>query len=296
MGAAAWVTTPPAIPIIARPQGGPALWSVAAISSSTAPWPTGIADPFDHPYKQALTEILGEPLKPDQLWNPDAVLRVEDIHHRPDTKDRLDKAAATQLVFEDALIHVVDHLLRATGASRRPDRRRGAERGRQHAAAGHFDEAWFAKAQQRKARLHLWVLPIPAIPASPLARPGCSPISPAHRAAHRGRTRSIAAPPPSQRRYRRRSRPTTSPRNGSATSRRWRAATPSPTSWRSWWRRAASSRCIRALAATRPRALGHRSIFANPCDPADTRAAERTCQIPRGDPPAGADGDAGSGA
>ena len=62
-------------------------------------------DPFDHPYKQALTEILGEPLKPDQLWNPDAVLRVEDIHHRPDTKDRLDKAAATQLVFEDAMIH-----------------------------------------------------------------------------------------------------------------------------------------------------------------------------------------------
>ena len=75
-------------------------------------------DPFDHPYKQALTEILGEPLKPDQLWNPDAVLRVEDIHHRPDTKDRLDKAAATQLVFEDAMIHVVDHLLRTTGTSR----------------------------------------------------------------------------------------------------------------------------------------------------------------------------------
>ena len=45
-------------------------------------------DPFDHPYKQALIEILGEPLRPDQLWNPDAVLRVEDIQHRPDTTDR----------------------------------------------------------------------------------------------------------------------------------------------------------------------------------------------------------------
>src|SRR4051812_29006991 len=56
-------------------------------------------DPFEHPYKAALTDILGEPLQPDQLWNPDAVLRVEDIHHRPETKDRLDKAAATQLVF-----------------------------------------------------------------------------------------------------------------------------------------------------------------------------------------------------
>src|ERR1700731_3160469 len=75
-------------------------------------------DPFDHPYKAVLIDILGEPLRPDQLWNPDAVLRVEDINHRPDTKDRLDKAAATQLVFEDAMIHVVDHLLRLTGASR----------------------------------------------------------------------------------------------------------------------------------------------------------------------------------
>jgi len=122
-------------------------------------------DPFDHPYKQALTEILGEPLRPDQLWNPDAVLRVEDIHHRPDTKDRLDKAAATQLVFEDAMIHVVDHLLRTTGASRLV-----LTGGVALNAVGnmrlleHFDEAWFAKAQQRNARLHLWVPPVPGDP------------------------------------------------------------------------------------------------------------------------------------
>jgi len=122
-------------------------------------------DPFDHPYKQALTEILGEPLRPDQLWNPDAVLRVEDIHHRPDTKDRLDKAAATQLVFEDAMIHVVDHLLRATGASRLV-----LTGGVALNAVGnmrlleHFDEAWYAKTQQRNARLHLWVPPVPGDP------------------------------------------------------------------------------------------------------------------------------------
>jgi len=74
--------------------------------------------PFDNPYKAPLIGILGEPLKTEQLWNPDAMLRVEDINHRPDTRDRLDKAAATQLVLEDALIHVVDHLLRTTGANR----------------------------------------------------------------------------------------------------------------------------------------------------------------------------------
>ena len=122
-------------------------------------------DPFDHPYKQPLIDILGEPLRPDQLWNPDAVLRVEDIQHRPDTQDRLDKAAATQLVFEDAMIHVVDHLLRTTGADRivltggvalnAVSNMRLLE---------HFDEAWFAKAQGRKTRLHLWVPPVPGDP------------------------------------------------------------------------------------------------------------------------------------
>src|SRR5665213_1773644 len=122
-------------------------------------------DPFDHPYKAPLIDILGEPLTPDQLWNPDAVLRVEDIHHRPDTRDRLDKAAATQLVFEDAMIHVTDHLLRTTGASRLV-----LTGGVGLNALGnmrlleHFNEAWFADAQQRKARLHLWIPPTPGDP------------------------------------------------------------------------------------------------------------------------------------
>jgi carbamoyltransferase len=119
-------------------------------------------DPFRNPYKRALIEILGEPLKPEQLWNPDAVLRVEDIKHRADTQDRLDKAAATQLVFEDAMIHVVDHLLRQSGAHRLV-----LSGGVALNALGnmrlleHFDEAWFATNQRRKARLHLWVPPVP---------------------------------------------------------------------------------------------------------------------------------------
>jgi carbamoyltransferase len=122
-------------------------------------------DPFDHPYRRALIDILGEPLKPAQLWNPDAVLRVEDIRHRADTQDRLDKAAATQLVFEDAMIHVVDHLLRITGA-----RRLVLTGGVALNAVGnmrlleHFDAAWFANAQARDARLHLWVPPVPGDP------------------------------------------------------------------------------------------------------------------------------------
>lgn len=122
-------------------------------------------DPFENPYKQPLIDILGEPLKPDQLWNPDAVLRVEDIQHRPDTQDRLDKAAATQLVFEDAMIHVVAGLLRKTGANRVV-----LTGGVALNALGnmrllnHFDEAWFAREQGRKARLHLWMPPTPGDP------------------------------------------------------------------------------------------------------------------------------------
>ena len=122
-------------------------------------------DPSIHPYKAPLIDILGEPMKPDQLWNPDAVLRVEDIRHRSDTQVRLDKAAATQLVFEDAMIHVVDHLLRSTGANRLV-----LTGGVALNAVGnmrlleHFDAAWFAKNQERSARLHLWVPPVPGDP------------------------------------------------------------------------------------------------------------------------------------
>ena len=122
-------------------------------------------DPSFKPYKAPLIEILGKPLRPEQLWNPDAMLRVEDIKHRPDTQDRLDKAAATQLVLEDAMIHVVDHLLRLTGAHRLV-----LTGGVALNAIGnmrlleHFDEAWFEKNQHRKARLHLWVPPVPGDP------------------------------------------------------------------------------------------------------------------------------------
>ena len=146
MGAAAWGDMNRASKSVLRAAARTSCISARpAKSGSTARWPTGIAIRSTTPTRPPLTDILGPPLKPDQLWNPDAVLRVEDIHHRPDTKDRLDKAAATQLVFEDAMIHVVDHLLRITGASRLV-----LTGGVALNAIGnmrlleHFDEAWFA--------------------------------------------------------------------------------------------------------------------------------------------------------
>lgn len=117
------------------------------INRAMANW---YCDPFDAPYKQPLIDILGPPLRPDQLWNPDAVLRVEDIAHRPDTRDRLDKAAATQLVFEDALIHVVDGLLLRTGA-----RKLVLTGGVALNALGNM------RLLQHFDGLHLWVPPVP---------------------------------------------------------------------------------------------------------------------------------------
>lgn len=224
-------------------------------------------DPLDDPYKPALTEILGEPLKPDQLWNPDAVLRVEDIHHRPDTKDRLDKAAATQLLLEDAIIHVVDHLLRVTGASRLV-----FTGGVALNAVGnmrlleHFDETWFAAAQQRKARLHLWVPPTPGDPGVTIGAawlfahlagaPHGAPLTHAFYCGTPPTKDEIAAALEAE--------DIASQRIGDISTTEGRDAIADLMAFM-----VAQNGVIalyQGAAETGPRALGHRSILANPCD------------------------------
>jgi carbamoyltransferase len=224
-------------------------------------------DPFDHPYKRALIDVLGEPLKPAQLWNPDAVLRVEDIHHRPDTKDRLDKAAATQLVFEDAMIHVVDHLLRTTGANRLV-----LTGGVALNAVGnmrlleHFDEAWFENAQQRKTRLHLWVPPVPGDPGVTIGAawlfahlagsPGGAPLTHAFYCGLPPSSGEIEAALQAG--------DIASRRIGDVSSVEGREAVADLMAFM-----VAQNGVIalyQGAAETGPRALGHRSIFANPCD------------------------------
>jgi carbamoyltransferase len=226
------------------------------------------SDPYENPYHPALIKILGEPLKPEQLWNPDAVLRVEDIHHRPDTKDRLDKAAATQLVFEDALIHIVDHLLRATGADRLVLTGGVAL----NALANmrlleHFDEAWFATAQQRKTRLHLWVPPVPGDPGVPIGAawllaqmagaPRGAPMTHAFYCGTPPLAADIAAALDAD--------DVASQHIGDVTTTEGREAIADLMAW------VVSQNGVVALyqgaAETGPRALGHRSILANPCNP-----------------------------
>ena len=196
------------------------------------------------------------------------MLRVEDINHRPDTKDRLDKAAATQLVFEDAMIHVVDHLLRVTGASRLV-----LTGGVALNAVGnmrlleHFDEAWFAKHQQRNARLHLWVPPVPGDPGVTIGAAwrlahlaGAPRGEPITHAFYCGLPPSlddiVAALGVSD---------IASQQIGDISTPEGRDAIADLMAFM-----VANNGVIalyQGAAETGPRALGHRSIFANPCDP-----------------------------
>ncbi|WP_426434000.1 carbamoyltransferase C-terminal domain-containing protein [Bradyrhizobium genosp. P] len=225
-------------------------------------------DPVDNPYKAPLIEILGPPLREDQLWNPDAMLRVEDIHHRPDTKDRLDKAAATQMVFEDAMIHVVDHLLRITGT----DRLILTGGVALNALANmrlleHFDEAWFAAAQQRKTRLHLWVPPVPGDPGVPI---GAAWLFSHMAGAPRGKPLSHAfycGLPPTHDDITAalKADDVASIGIGSIVTPEGRDAIADLMAF--MVAQGGVIAIYQGAAETGPRALGHRSILANPCDP-----------------------------
>jgi carbamoyltransferase len=126
-------------------------------------------DMLRNPYTPALAQILGPPLAPKDMWNPDAILRVEDVQHHPHTQDRVDKAAATQLVLEDALIHIVDGFIRETGCDQLVLTGGTAL----NALANmrlleHFDDRYYAETLDCDTRLHLWVPPVPGDAGAPL--------------------------------------------------------------------------------------------------------------------------------
>jgi len=121
------------------------------------------------PYTKRLAEILGPPIPPERMWNPDAILNVDDVEHEPATRERVDKAAAVQLVFEDALFHVLDHFIRKTGSARLVltggtalnciANMRLLER---------YGPEWYERNLGKAAQLQLWVPPVPGDAGQPI--------------------------------------------------------------------------------------------------------------------------------
>jgi carbamoyltransferase len=229
--------------------------------------------PWDKPYTEELIDILGEPIPLKEMWHPDAILNVEDIRHPELTRDRVDKAAAVQMVFEDAVIHIVDHFIRATGSHRLVMTGGTAL----NCVANMrllecFDERWYERnLGSKNTRLHLWVPPIPSDAGAPMGaayafamRAGARPGPPLRHAFYCG-----LAPSTSSIRAIVKAEPTAgSMPLGDCSEPDVMALV------------ADLLACVvtndgviglyQGIAETGPRALGHRSILANPCNP-DTR-------------------------
>ena len=222
------------------------------------------------PYTRELIEILGEPVAVEQMWHPDAVLNVEDVRHPELTRDRLDKAAAVQMVFEDALMHTVEHLIRLTGSSRLV-----LSGGTALNCVANmrlldcFDERWYERQLGRSETfLRLWVPPAPGDAGAPAGaayafamRAGARPGQPLQHAFYCGRAPSaakvqavVAAEPALG------SMPL-----GDCSEPQRRALVADLVA-----HALAGDRIIglyQGASETGPRALGHRSILANPCNP-----------------------------
>ena len=136
---------------------------VVRLNRALANWPRRL---LADPYTPALTTILGPPIPLDKMWNPDAVMRVDATGETPGATERFDKAAATQLVFEDALFHIVDHWIRETGSSQLVLTGGTAL----NAIANmrlldHFDTGYYRRNFGKPDTcLHVWVPPIPGDP------------------------------------------------------------------------------------------------------------------------------------
>jgi carbamoyltransferase len=229
-----------------------------------------ITTSLEEPYSKELIDIVGEPIAGEDIWNPDAVLNVEDVQHPEVTRDRVDKAAAVQMALEDALVHIVEDLIRRTGSH-------------QLVLTGGtalncvanmrllecFGEDWYSRnLGLKKTRLHLWVPPIPGDAGAPIGaayafamRAGALPGSPLQHAFYCG----FAPPTPAIRAAVKTEPRASSISLGDCLDPDVRARAADLLAYL-----VANDRIVglyQGVAETGPRALGHRSILGNPCNP-----------------------------
>ena len=132
---------------------------VVSVNRTMANWQhSGELDPF----RQPLVDIIGPPIPQDKMWNPDAVLSVDDVRHSAITRDRVDLSAATQLIFEDVIFHIVEHFIR-TSKSDRLVMTGGTALNclANMKLVEHFDRDWYLRNLGLDTHLKLWVPPIP---------------------------------------------------------------------------------------------------------------------------------------
>lgn len=112
---------------------------------------------------RGLQEVVGPFIAFEDVWKPDAVIDVDSIAHSEITQERVDVAAAVQMVYEDALFHIIGDFIRRTGSD-------------QLVLCGgtalncvanmklleHFDHRFYRRYFNRDTTLKLWVPPIPS--------------------------------------------------------------------------------------------------------------------------------------
>jgi carbamoyltransferase len=116
-------------------------------------------DAFHAPYTPDLVRILGEPIVLKDMWNPDKVLRVEDIARQHDLSPPTQEAAATQMVFEDAHTHSRSFHPEDRDRATRPHWVRRSTRWPTCACSNISTNR--TTDAIRATRLHLWVPPMP---------------------------------------------------------------------------------------------------------------------------------------
>lgn len=121
------------------------------------------------PYTRSLEDVIGKAIPKEKMWNPDAVLSVEDVVHSEITRERVDKAAAVQLLFEDMLFHIIEHLIINTGS----DKLVLAGGTALNCVANmrlleNYNETFYKRYLKKSTRLNIWVPPVPGDAGAPI--------------------------------------------------------------------------------------------------------------------------------